>query len=32
MKIAVCIKQVPTRDWQPRLLDTRTIQIGRSHV
>jgi electron transfer flavoprotein beta subunit len=24
MKIAVCIKQVPTRDWQPRLNDTRT--------
>jgi electron transfer flavoprotein beta subunit len=24
MKIAVCIKQVPTRDWQPRLSDTRT--------
>jgi electron transfer flavoprotein beta subunit len=24
MKIAVCIKQVPTRDWQPRLDDTRT--------
>jgi electron transfer flavoprotein beta subunit len=22
MKIAVCIKQVPTRDWQPRLADT----------
>src|SRR5207237_8455526 len=21
MKIAVCIKQVPTRDWQPRLND-----------
>jgi electron transfer flavoprotein beta subunit len=24
MKIAVCIKQVPTRDWQPRLDETRT--------
>src|SRR5262249_25666141 len=24
MKIAVCIKQVPTRDWQPRLDDTKT--------
>jgi electron transfer flavoprotein beta subunit len=24
MKIAVCIKQVPTRDWQPRLDDDRT--------
>jgi electron transfer flavoprotein beta subunit len=24
MKIAVCIKQVPTRDWQPRLSDDRT--------
>jgi electron transfer flavoprotein beta subunit len=24
MKIAVCVKQVPTRDWQPRLNDTRT--------
>ena len=24
MKIAVCIKQVPTRDWQPRLNDART--------
>lgn len=24
MKIAVCIKQVPTRDWQPRLTDDRT--------
>jgi electron transfer flavoprotein beta subunit len=24
MKIAVCIKQVPTREWQPRLNDTRT--------
>ena len=24
MKIAVCIKQVPTRDWQPRLADDRT--------
>jgi electron transfer flavoprotein beta subunit len=24
MKIAVCIKQVPTRDWQPRLNDQRT--------
>jgi electron transfer flavoprotein beta subunit len=24
MKIAVCIKQVPTRDWQPRLDDPRT--------
>src|SRR4051795_12654809 len=24
MKIAVCIKQVPTRDWQPRLTDART--------
>ena len=21
MKIAVCIKQVPTREWQPRLRD-----------
>lgn len=24
MKIAVCIKQVPTRDWQPRLNDDRS--------
>jgi electron transfer flavoprotein beta subunit len=24
MKIAVCIKQVPTRDWQPRLNDEQT--------
>lgn len=24
MKLAVCIKQVPTRDWQPRLNDSRT--------
>ena len=24
MKIAVCIKQVPTRDWQPRLDDGKT--------
>ena len=24
MKIAVCIKQVPTRDWQPRLDETNT--------
>jgi electron transfer flavoprotein beta subunit len=24
MKIAVCIKQVPTRDWQPRLDESRT--------
>ncbi len=24
MKIAVCIKQVPTREWQPRLNDSRT--------
>ena len=24
MKIAVCIKQVPTREWQPRLNDRRT--------
>lgn len=24
MNIAVCIKQVPTRDWQPRLNDSRT--------
>ncbi len=24
MKIAVCIKQVPTRDWQPRLNDEKT--------
>jgi electron transfer flavoprotein beta subunit len=24
MKIAVCIKHVPTRDWQPRLDDART--------
>src|SRR3982075_3961458 len=23
MKIAVCIKQVPTREWQPRLNDAR---------
>src|SRR6266850_5026696 len=23
MKIAVCVKQVPTRDWQPRLDDAR---------
>src|SRR5437667_809880 len=24
MKIAVCIKQVPTREWQPRINETRT--------
>src|SRR5262245_63419645 len=24
MKIAVCIKQVPTRDWQPRLNNQKT--------
>jgi electron transfer flavoprotein beta subunit len=24
MKIAVCIKQVPTREWQPRMTDDRT--------
>src|SRR5438874_222358 len=24
LKISVCIKQVPTRDWQPRLDDTKT--------
>jgi electron transfer flavoprotein beta subunit len=24
MKIAICIKQVPTRDWQPRLDDAKT--------
>lgn len=24
LKIAVCIKQVPTRDWQPRLNDAKT--------
>jgi electron transfer flavoprotein beta subunit len=24
MKIAVCVKQVPTRDWQPRLNDEKT--------
>ena len=24
MKLAVCIKQVPTRDWQPRLNESRT--------
>ena len=24
MKISVCIKQVPTREWQPRLNDTKT--------
>jgi electron transfer flavoprotein beta subunit len=24
VKIAVCIKQVPTRDWQPRLTDDKT--------
>jgi electron transfer flavoprotein beta subunit len=24
MRIAVCIKQVPTREWQPRIDDTRT--------
>src|SRR5512142_172587 len=24
MKIAVCIKQDPTREWQPRLTDDRT--------
>ena len=24
MRIAVCIKQVPTREWQPRLNETRT--------
>lgn len=24
MQIAVCVKQVPTRDWQPRLNDART--------
>src|ERR1041385_8448898 len=25
MKIAVCLKQVPTRDWQPRLDDAKTL-------
>ena len=25
MKIAVCIKQVPTRDWQPRLNDDENL-------
>src|SRR5688572_19220854 len=25
MKIAVCIKQVPTREWQPRIDDTRRV-------
>src|ERR1700741_5372707 len=24
MKIAVCLKQVPTREWQPRLNDAKT--------
>src|SRR5262245_16355820 len=24
MKIAVCIKQVPTREWQPRIADSKT--------
>ena len=24
MKIAVCIKQVPTREWQPRLDESKT--------
>ena len=24
MKIAVCIKQVPARDWQPRVNESRT--------
>src|SRR5437870_7758729 len=24
VKISVCIKQVPTREWQPRLNDTKT--------
>ena len=24
MRIAVCIKQVPTREWQPRLNETKT--------
>src|SRR5712692_5578298 len=24
MKIAVCLKQVPTRDWQPRLDEAKT--------
>jgi electron transfer flavoprotein beta subunit len=24
MKIAVCIKQVPTREWQPRLNEQKT--------
>ena len=24
MKIAVCIKQVPTREWQPRLNEARS--------
>src|SRR5215470_11216831 len=24
MKVAVCIKQVPTRDWQPKLDESRT--------
>jgi hypothetical protein len=23
MKIAVCIKQVPTREWQPRIDDSK---------
>jgi electron transfer flavoprotein beta subunit len=24
MKIAVCLKQVPSRDWQPRVNDQKT--------
>src|SRR6266511_1729880 len=24
MKVAICIKQVPTRDWQPRIDDRKT--------
>ena len=28
MKIAVCIKQVPTREWQPRLNDTKAFREG----
>jgi len=28
MKIAVCIKQVPTREWQPRLNDAKTWVRG----
>ena len=31
MKIAVCVKQVPTKDWQPRL-DDANLEILRGDI